>query len=262
MTPTLTGKVALVTAASKGLGRATAMALAREGASVAICARGAEALEAAAGDVRAAGSGDVLALTADVADPAIGAIVDQTVERFGRLDILVTNTGGPRSGPFDTLTDADWHAAIESMLMSVVRLCRAAIPHMRARGGGRIIPITSISVKQPIENLMLSNAVRAAVTGFAKTLASEVARDGILVNCVAPGYTRTDRVLELAEAAAAREGVARETVLERTVKVVPMGRLGEPEEFANVIAFLASDRASFVTGTTIQVDGGFVRGLL
>jgi 3-oxoacyl-[acyl-carrier protein] reductase len=161
-----------------------------------------------------------------------------------------------------TLDDAAWGDAIDTLLLSVVRLCRAATPHMQARGGGRIINITSISVKQPIEGLVLSNSLRAAVTGLAKTLSLELAPHGILVNCVAPGYTRTDRVVELASAAAAREGITVQEAERRIIDHVPLGRLGTPDEFGGVIRFLASPAASFVTGTTIQVDGGWVRGLL
>ena len=161
-----------------------------------------------------------------------------------------------------TLDERAWTEAIDSMLLSVVRLCRGAIPHLQARGGGRIINITSISVKQPIEGLVLSNSLRAAVTGLAKTLAVELAPHNILVNCVAPGYTRTDRVVELANAAAAREGITPGQAEQRIVDKIPLGRMGTPEEFAAVIAFLASPAASFVTGVTIPVDGGWVRGLL
>ena len=254
--------VALVCAASKGLGRASAEALARDGARVAICARGGPALREAAAAIEAAG-GDVLPIEADLRQAAdITRVLETTVARFGGLDILVTNTGGPPSGPFMTLDERAWTEAIDSMLLSVVRLCRGAIPHLQARGGGRIINITSISVKQPIEGLVLSNSLRAAVTGLAKTLAVELAPHNILVNCVAPGYTRTDRVVELANAAAAREGITPGQAEQRIVDKIPLGRMGTPEEFAAVIAFLASPAASFVTGVTIPVDGGWVRGLL
>ena len=255
-------RVALVCAASKGLGRASAEALGRDGVRVAICARGREALTATADAMRSAGA-EVLPIEADLrrADDVSRAI-ETTVATFGRLDILVTNTGGPPSGPFMTLDEAAWLEAIDSLLLSVVRLCRGAIPHMQARGGGRIINITSISVKQPIAGLVLSNALRAAVTGLAKTLSVELAPHNILVNCVAPGYTRTDRVVELAKAAAAREGITPEQAERRIIDQVPLGRLGTPEEFGEVVRFLASPAASFVTGATIPVDGGWVRGLL
>src|SRR5947207_2525815 len=188
-------RVALVCAASKGLGRASAEALARNGIKVAICSRGGPALQDAAQAIKAAG-GDVIAIEADVRRAAdITRVLETTVQTFGGLDILVTNAGGPPSGPFMTIDETAWTDVIDSLLLSVVRLCRGAIPYMQARRGGRIINITSISVKQPIEGLVLSNALRAAVTALAKTLSVELAPHNILVNCVAPGYTRTDRVL-------------------------------------------------------------------
>ena len=255
-------RIALVCAASRGLGRASAEALARDGIRVAICSRGSPALGEAHAAIAAAG-GDAIAIEADLRRAGdIARAIETTVRTFGGLDILVTNTGGPPSGPFMSLDEAAWADAIDSLLLSVVRLCRAAIPHMRARGGGRIINITSISVKQPIHGLVLSNALRAAVTGLAKTLAVELAPDNILVNCVAPGYTRTDRVVELADQAAAREGIEPADVERRTVAQIPLGRMGDPGEFASVVAFLASPAASYVNGVTIQVDGGWTRGLV
>jgi len=255
-------RVALVCAASKGLGRACAEALARDGCRVAICSRGGAALRDARAAIEAAG-GEAIAIDADLRRAAdVTRVVEETVRAFGGLDILVSNTGGPPSGPFMAIDEAAWSDAIDSLLLSVVRLCRAAIPHLRTRGGGRIINITSISVKQPIEGLVLSNALRAAVTALAKTLAVELAPDNILVNCVAPGYTRTGRVVELAAQTAAREDKAPEEIERRIMAGIPLGRMGQPDEFAAVVAFLASPAASYVSGVTIPVDGAWTRGLL
>ncbi len=258
----LSGKMALVCAASQGLGKAAARALASAGASVAVCARREAAVRAVAEELARDTGSTVLPIVADLSRPAGPAhAVAATVERFGALDILVTNTGGPRSAPFESLTDRDWQDAFDSLVMSVVRVCRESIPHMRARGGGRIVHITSVSVKQPVDGLMLSNSVRTAVAGLSKTLATELAPSNILVNCVAPGFTRTERITDISVATAAREGTTPEAVEARIVRQIPMGRLGEPDELANLIVFLASARSSYITGTTIQVDGGLVRGL-
>ena len=259
----LNEKCAIVCAASKGLGKASALALAREGARIVMCARTAATLETAAAEIRSETGARVVPVVADVSRAAdVDRLIARSAEELGGIDILVTNTGGPRSGPFESLDDADWSGSFESLVMSVVRLSRGVIPHMRRRSGGRIIHVTSVSVKQPIDGLALSNALRAAVTGLSRTLASELAPDNILVNCVAPGYTRTGRVIELAEQAAAREGSTAAEVQRRTEEKIPLKRMGTPEEFGDIVAFLASERASYVTGVTLQVDGGFVRSLL
>lgn len=259
----LTGKCAIVCAASKGLGRATALSLAREGARVAICARSQDALERTAAQIHEATGSLVVPIVADVSKAAdVERLIGEAARQLGAIDILITNTGGPKSALFTSISDEDWREAIDSLLMSVVRLSRGVIPHMRARGGGRILNITSISAKQPVEGLVLSNALRAGITGLARTIANELAAENILVNCVAPGYTATDRVTDLADAAAAREGITADAVQQRTIARIPMQRLATTEEFADVVTFLASGRASYVTGTTLQIDGGYVRSLL
>lgn len=258
----LEGRVAFVAAGSKGLGRAIAEELAAEGAEVAICARGEEALGETAAVIGRSTGREVLALAGDVSDPAtVERMIAATIARFGRIDILVTNAGGPPSGRFDSLTPEMWQAAVDLTLMSVVNLARGVVPGMKERGWGRVINVTSIAVKQPVDGLMLSNSLRSGVTGFARTLANEVAPLGITVNNILPGYTRTDRVERLSAATAEREGISREAALAKWESEIPMGRLGEPREFAALAAFLASDRASYVTGQSIAVDGGWIRGL-
>jgi 3-oxoacyl-[acyl-carrier protein] reductase len=259
----LRGKVALVAAASRGLGRAVADELAAEGADLVICARESGALTRTAEEIAAATGVTVLAETADVADPAaVERLVGRGTERFGRIDILVTNAGGPPAGAFEALTQDMWEAASRLTLGSVVTLARAVLPGMKDRRWGRIINITSIAVKQPVDYLMLSNSLRAAVTGFARTLATEVASFGVTVNNALPGYTRTERVEQLARASEARGGPTADIVRRGWEAQIPMGRLGEAREFAALVAFLASERASYITGTSIAVDGGWIRSLL
>jgi len=259
----LKGKVALVAAASRGLGRAVAEELAAEGASLVLCARGAEELAKACSDIESASRVQCLGVAGDVSSPEdVSRIVGAALGRFGRVDILVTNAGGPPAGTFESLSEREWEVATRLTLTSVLNLTRAVLPGMRERRWGRILNVTSIAVKQPVENLMLSNSLRAAVTGFARTLANEVAAEGITVNNLLPGYTRTERVEELARAATAREGVTEAEARARWEAEIPMRRLGEPREFAALAAFLASERASYITGTSITVDGGWVRSLL
>ncbi|HUH13383.1 MAG TPA: SDR family oxidoreductase [Longimicrobiales bacterium] len=256
------GRAALVAASSRGLGRAVAEELAAEGCDLVMCARGGEALEEAAAAIRAASDTRVLAVPADLSDPAqVAAVAAAARDAYGRIDILVTNTGGPPAGPFES-HDADaWRAAVRQNLESVLELTRAALPGMKERGWGRILNVTSIAVKQPVDGLILSNAVRAAVTGMARTLANEVAPFGVTVNNVLPGYTRTQRVEELAARASEREGISSEEAVGRWEAQIPMGRLGEPREFAALVAFLASERASYITGQSVAVDGGWIRAL-
>ena len=259
----LKGKVALVAAASKGLGRAVAEELAAEGAALLLCARGQDDLQTACAAIAAAHGVPVFGVAANVADPAdVARVVQAAHAHFGRVDVLVTNAGGPPAGTFDALSPEQWQAATSLLLTSVVELTRAVLPGMKERGWGRILNITSISVKQPVANLMLSNSLRAAVTGMARTLATEVAPFGITVNNILPGYTRTERVVSLAESTAAKEGISAADATARWENEIPMRRLGEPREFAALAAFLCSERASYITGTSVPVDGGWIRGLL
>jgi 3-oxoacyl-[acyl-carrier protein] reductase len=258
----LGGKVALVAASSRGLGRAVAEELAAEGASLVLCARGEELLNAACEHILKTTGASVLGVAADVsAAGEAERVVRAGVERFGRVDILVTNAGGPPAGRFETLSREDWERATRLTLTSAVELTRAALSGMKERRWGRVLNVTSITVKQPVENLMLSNSLRAAVTGFARTLANEVAIYGITVNNILPGYTRTERVEELARMMAGKEGIAPEEFRARWESEIPMRRLGEPREFAALAAFLVSERASYITGTSIPVDGGWIRSL-
>ena len=255
----LTGKVALVTAASKGMGKASAMGLAAEGAKVVMCARTESDLKDAAEEIRAKTKAEVLAMPADVTrKDDVAALVDRAVKTFGHVDILVANAGGPPRGYFEDMTDEQWQGAFDVSLLSVVRLVRAVLPSMKARRWGRILTIQSVSVKQPIPELLLSNAVRPGVAGMMKTLAGQLGKDGITVNTVCPGKIMTDRFLGGQKIS----GLSREEYVARAVEDVPVRRVGTPEEFANVIVFLASERASYVTGVSVQVDGGLVRGLL
>ena len=258
----LGNRVALVAAASKGLGRAVARELAAEGARVVVCARGREALDAVVDNIRREG-GRAHGVAGDVAVPAdVTRIVEETERVFAPVDILVTNAGGPRSGRFEVLTSDDWDAAARVLLASAVNLTRAVLPGMRARRWGRVLNITSIAAKQPVAGLMLSNSLRAAVTAFARTLANEVAAEGVTVNCLLPGYTRTERVVELSRQVAASEGTTPDEVIARWEVEIPMGRIGTPREFAALAAFLASERASYITGQSVAVDGGWIRALM
>ena len=252
----LAGKVAIVGGSSRGIGRAIALALAQEGCSVAICARGKEELEAAAAEIRAQTGVQVLPVVCDMARyDDIQGLVHKTAEAFGRIDIVVNNAGGPPLGTFDDFGDAEWQKAVDQNFLSAVRTIREALPFLRQRGG-RIINITSVAVKQPIDRLILSNSARLGVVGMAKTLSREVAQDGITVNNVCPGNIATQRLLSLFEARAQREGRTFQEVVTEEEDRTPTGFLGEPADVAALVVFLASDKARYISGATIQVDGG------
>jgi 3-oxoacyl-[acyl-carrier protein] reductase len=258
----LGGRVALVTGASSGMGFAAARALARRGARVAIASRGGEKLDAAREALAGEGH-EVEAVTADVREAAaLVALVAEVERRLGRVDVLVANGGGPPAKPAMELDDADWEAAIPLALLFVPRLCRLVLPGMRSRRWGRIVALNSVSARQPIAGLALSNSLRPAVVGYLKTLSQEVAADGVTVNAVLPGYTRTERQEELAKAASVRTGKGTDEVVAGWIGGTPIGRMAEPEEIAEVVAFLCSPAASYLTGQALAVDGGYVRGLL
>lgn len=257
----LKDRVAMVAASSKGLGKAVAEGLAREGAKLALCARS-EALHATADEIRRKTGVEVLAQTLDVTQyESVRHFVAQTVERFGRVDICVTNAGGPPAKPFAETTVADWQSGVNLNLLSTVYFAREVLPIMKKQRWGRLITITSVAVKQPVDNLILSNSVRSAVSGLVKSLSNEYARDNVLVNNVCPGYTLTARLDELAGKLAAAEGVEHGEIQERWASEIPIGRLGKPEEFASAVVFLASERASYITGVTLAIDGGLVKGI-
>lgn len=262
----LQGKVALVAASSKGLGKACAMGFAREGAHVVVSSRNAERLADTAAEIRGATDARVLDVPADMGRPEdIEHLVQATVDHYGGLDIVVANAGGPPPGYLSTLDEQAFLDAINVNLMGTIRLIRAAVPHLEARGGGSVVTITSAGVKQPIGNLILSNTARPGVVGFVKSIATELGPKNIRVNNVGPGATNTDRVREttaIMMQRAREEGRDPEEVLRHSAASIPMGRIGEPEEFANVVVFLASPAASYVTGTTVVVDGGRTRTIM
>lgn len=259
----LKGRAALVCGSSAGLGRAIAEALAAEGADVVLNSRSAEKLAVVRDEIRSATGARVEAVAADLSDAAgIEGVVATARQAFGRLDILVTNTGGPPSAPFEDHPAERWTQYVNQLLFSVVNLTRAVLPGMKEQGWGRIVNVTSITVKQPVGGLVLSNTIRAGVTGFAKTISNEVAPFGVTVNNVLPGFTRTERLVELAEVVARRLDTDVAGAYASWEKEVPMGRLGEPAELGALTAFLCSEKAAYITGQSIAVDGGWIKGLL
>jgi len=258
----LKGKRAIVLAASRGLGYACALGLAREGCQLVICSRSPERIEAAADQIHQETGAAVHAVAADVSQEAdVKKVVAACVEQWGGVEIIIHNAGGPAAGGFEAVSSQQWYKAFEQNLMSFTWLVQAAVPEMKKAGYGRILAITSSSIKQPIPNLVLSNAMRTGVLGTAKTLSKELAPHNILVNVIAPGRIATERVDELDQAAAERSGQSFEAVREAGMSAIPIGRMGRPEELANLAVFLASEAASYITGTAIQVDGGRIDAL-
>ena len=258
----LKNRVAIVAASSQGLGKAVALGLAREGADLALCARTESTLLAAADEIRAGTGSRVFSRAVDVTDPEqVRRFVADTAAEYGRIDICVANAGGPPSKSFAETSIADWQAAANLNLMSTVYLARETLPVMQQRKWGRFIAISSVSVKQPIDGLILSNSVRAGVSGLVKSLSNEYGPYNILVNSVCPGYTATARLGSLSQRLADKEGVSSKEIEGRWAGQTPLRRIGQPEEFANLVVFLASERASYITGVSIAVDGGIVKGL-
>ena len=257
----LAGRVALVTAASRGFGRAVAGGRVREGAHVALCARGEEELQRAAAAVAAAGPGRVLARTADVRDDAaVEDLVTRVEDELGPPELLLVNAGGPPAKRFAETDLEDWEEAYRLNLESAVRLCRRVLPGMMRRGWGRVVQITSVTVRQPVENLVLSNVIRPAVHALTRNLALEAAPHGVTVNSVAPGFHLTSAVERLVARKMREEGLSREQVLAGWTGEIPVGRLGRPEELAALVLFLMSEPAGYITGQCVTADGGWVRG--
>lgn len=259
----LKNRVAIVTGSSRGIGKAIANGLAEEGTNITICARNEDELREVAKEIESSTGTKVLPVQVDLNNKEnIEILVEMTVKQFGRLDILVNNTGGPPSLLFQETSEEDWRRTVDSLLISVVNCCREVIPHMKQHKWGRIINMTSFAAKQPAEKLILSNSVRAGIFGLTKTLSNELAEYGILVNAVCPGWTNTRRVQELAKSTAEKTRKTPEDVITEWSNSIPLKRLAQPNEIANLVVFLASERASYITGAVIQVDGGLIKSLV
>ena len=256
-------RVAIVTGSSRGIGKAIAYGLAEEGAKVTICARSEEMLRETSREITASTGTEVLPVRADLKEKEdIKSMIKITAREFGRIDILVNNTGGPPPSFFLETSEENWRDAVNSLLMSVVNCCREVIPYMKQNKWGRIVNMTSFAAKQPAERLVLSNTIRAGILGLTKTLSNELAEYGVLVNAVCPGWTRTRRIEELARSKAEKTGRNYEEVINEWASNIPLKRLAQPEEIANLVVFLASEKASYITGAVIQVDGGFIQSLM
>lgn len=258
----LKDRVAIVTGSSRGIGKAIAKGLAEEGAKVVICARNEDHLIDATEEIRSQTGADVLPVKADLrSKEEINNMVNLAANRYGHIDILVNNTGGPPPLLFLETSEDHWHEAFNLLFMSIVNCCYAVIPYMKQRRWGRIINMTSFAAKQPAERLILSNAIRAGILGLTKTLSNELAEYGILVNAVCPGWTLTRRIEDLAKSTSDKTGRTTEEIISEWAERIPLKRLAKPEEIANLVVFLASERASYITGTVIQVDGGFIKSI-